>query len=90
MLSGNDLIDRMLNPVRDALAGDAARRLLELRPDPDVQAQLAAYADLANDGRLTQEQRADYDFALTVGTVVSLLQAKARTTLSIASSSSAA
>ena len=79
MLSATDLVDRMLNPVRDALAGDAARRLVDLRPDPDVQAQLAALADLANDGRLTPEQQADYDFALTVGTVVSLLQAKART-----------
>ena len=86
MLSATDMIDRMLNPVSQAMTGDAARRLLDLRADPELQAQLAELADLANDGRLTPEQRSDYQLVLTVGTVVSLLQAKARATLAAPSS----
>ena len=86
MLSAIDMIDRMLRPVSQAMTGEAARRLVEMRGDPELQAQMAELAELANDGRLTPEQRSDYQTVLAVGTVVSLLQAKARATLAATSS----
>ena len=78
MLTTDDVIDRMLTPVAAAFTGEAARRLSDVRLDDDVQEHLAHLAELANEGQLTPDQRADYDFFLTVGDVISLLKAKVR------------
>ena len=78
MLTTDDVIDRMLAPVAAAFTGDGARRLSEVRLDDEVQAHLARLAELANEGQLTPDQRADYDFFLTVGDVISLLKGMVR------------
>jgi hypothetical protein len=82
MLSTDDMIDRMLNPVAAALTGDAARRFVDVRFDAEVQAHLA---HLANEGQLSADQRADYEFFLTVSDVISLLKVKVRDAVPAAS-----
>jgi hypothetical protein len=82
MLTTDDMIDRMLNPLAAAFTGDAARRLADVRFDADVQQHLANLANLANEGQLSADQRADYEFFLTVSDVISLLKAKVRETAS--------
>ncbi|MGD0767122.1 MAG: hypothetical protein ABSB42_02755 [Tepidisphaeraceae bacterium] len=81
MLTSTDLLDRLLDPVGRALSPEAARRLVALRADADVQAKIDDLADLANDGRITPDQRAEYESLIAVANVIAVLQAKARTVL---------
>jgi hypothetical protein len=81
MLTADQIIDRMLDPVAAAFNEDAARRLAELRFDPELQAHIEHLGDLANEGQLTPEQRADLDLILRIGDVVSVLRVKARAML---------
>ena len=81
MLTNTDLLDRLLDPVGQALSPEAARRLLALRADADAQARIDVLADLANDGRLSPEERAEYEGLIAAANVIAILQAKARTML---------
>jgi len=85
MLTTDDVIDRMLNPVAAALTGDAARRFIDVRFDAEVQAHLAHLAELASEGQLSADQRVDYEFFLTVSDVISLLKVKVRDAVPAAS-----
>ena len=82
MLTSTDMLDRLLDPVGRALSPEAARRLVALRADPDAQAKIDDLADLANDGQLTPDQRAEYESLIVAANVIAVLQAKARTVLS--------
>jgi hypothetical protein len=75
------LLDRMLDPVGQALSPDAARRLLALRADEDAQRQIDQLADRANEGQLTAEERDEYESLITGAGVIAVLQAKARSVL---------
>ena len=86
MLTTTDIIDRMLDPVAEAFNVDAARRLADLRFDPELQQHTGQLAELANEGQLTPEQRAEYELILNVGDVVSVLRAKARAAQTTAAS----
>ena len=61
---------------------EAARRLVALRADADAQAKMDNLAELANEGRLTPDQRAEYESLITAANVIAVLQAKARMVLS--------
>lgn len=84
MLTTTDVIDRMLDPVAQAFNTDAARRLADLRFDPELQRHIERLADLASEGQLTAEQRAEYDSVRNIGDVVSVLRIKARAVLAAA------
>jgi hypothetical protein len=53
-----------------------------LRADTDAQARIDELADLANDGRLSPEERAQYESLIATASVIAVLQAKARIVLS--------
>jgi hypothetical protein len=82
MLTGTDLLDRLLDPVGRALSPEAARRLVALRADTDAQARMDDLAGRANEGQLTPDERADYESLIAAANVIAVLQAKARTVLS--------
>lgn len=67
--------------MADCLTPEAARRIVELRADPATQAKLDEFADKANEGLLTPEERAEYDRMLAAFHVITIMQAKARTLL---------
>lgn len=75
------LLDNVLTPVADCLTLDAARRIADLRADPETQARVDELADKANEGMLTADESAEYDRFLAVYHVVSILQARARAML---------
>jgi hypothetical protein len=75
------MLDRLLDPVGRALGPDAARRLLGLRPDSEVQRRIDDLAERANEGQLSEEERSEYEALIAAATVVGLLQAKARAAL---------
>ena len=73
-----DVLDRLLEPVGRALSAEAAQRLVELRADPEAQRRMDELAERCNEGLLTDEERAEYSALVQVGSLIAVLQAKAR------------
>ncbi len=61
LATDSQVIDRVLDPVRDCLTPDVARRIAELRAESSTQARLAQLADKSSDGAITDEEAAEYD-----------------------------
>jgi predicted transcriptional regulator len=76
-----ELLDRLLDPVGRALGAEAARRVLALRADPELQGRMDELAERANEGLLTADERGEYEALIATATVVAVLQAKARAAL---------
>jgi hypothetical protein len=68
----------VLDPFTECLSPDVARRIVDLRADGDVQKALDRLAEKANEGTLSETERAEYDEYLQVFHFVTILQAKAR------------
>lgn len=81
MSRASQVLDRMLDPVRDILTPEVAEGLVNLRADQATQALLDDFADRNTEGRLTPEERAEYEALVAAGNVIAVLQAKARTVL---------
>ena len=71
-------LDRMLEPVSDCFTPEVARRFLQLRADPELQARIDALADKCNEGELSAEERSEYETYVRAGNLIAILQAKAR------------
>jgi len=74
-------LDRLLEPVARCLTREALQQLVDLRADADLQERLEALADRNTDGRLTAEERDEYEAYVHAIHVISILQAKARNLL---------
>ncbi len=74
-------LDRLLNPVADTFSKSQAREILEIRPDPELQARIAVLREMANEGTLSDEEDAEYKDFIEAVDVISILQAKARAIL---------
>ncbi|MCC7424050.1 MAG: hypothetical protein IT428_27615 [Planctomycetaceae bacterium] len=72
------LLDQMLEPLMDDLDAPRARKLAALRADPKLQAQVDQLADKANEGTLSESERAEYDKYLAAWHLMSLMQRRAR------------
>jgi hypothetical protein len=75
------ILERLLDPVGRALGAEAARRVLALRAEPELQRRMDELAERANEGLLTADERGEYEALMTAATVVAVLQAKARAAL---------
>jgi hypothetical protein len=71
-------LDRVLDPIRDCLDADVARRLVDLRIDPALQARIEELADRCNEGQLSDEERAEYEGYVEGAEILSLIKLKAR------------
>jgi hypothetical protein len=72
------LLDRLVEPVTECLTESAARKLLAVRADAELQSRVDDLADKANAGTLTDEERSEYDRYLAAFHLVTLLQVQAR------------
>lgn len=70
--------DRGVEPLRDAMTPDLARRLLAFRPDPAVQDRIDELACKANEGELTPEEREEYEGYSRANKFIAVLLAQAR------------
>lgn len=71
-------IDRLVQPVVRTLTPDVARAIADLRADPELQSRMDELATKCNEGRLTAEEREEYDTSIRFGNFIAILQAKAR------------
>ena len=60
------------------LTPEVAREIADLRADPELQARLDELAAKANEGALTEQERADYRAYIDAIDLISVLQSKAR------------
>lgn len=75
------LLDRLVEPVVRILTPEVAQALVQLCADPELQARMEELADKCNEGRLTPEERDEYETNIRFGTFLAILQAKARALL---------
>jgi hypothetical protein len=78
---GSAVLEQMLEPVSRCFNLDAARSLLALRIDEQTQAHVEELAGKCNEGRLTPEERGEYEAYVQASTLIGILQAKARRVL---------
>lgn len=75
-------MDRLLDPMTDALTPESALALVNLRADPEVEARIDELRRKANEGTLTTAEDAEYKDLVEAVDIVSIMQAKARRFLS--------
>lgn len=69
-------LDRLLDPLSLCLDEESARRVLELRVDPAVQARVDVLAERANEGQLTPDERTEYEALINADDVIAILKSK--------------
>jgi len=69
-------------PILALLTQDQTRRLAELQGDPTLSARLAELSAKANEGELTDAERAEYEAYIEANNLLAVLQAEARFRLS--------
>jgi hypothetical protein len=72
------VLERLLEPVTASLNEEAARKLVGLRADRELQARIDVLARKSNEGELTSAEHSEYERYVLVGDLVAILQAQAR------------
>lgn len=80
-VSPYQLLDRLLEPVKQSLSPEVARAIADLRMDAVTQAHLESLADKSTEGTLTPEERSEYAAYVTAIDIIGILQAQARAVL---------
>lgn len=76
-------LERLLEPLAAGLTSEMARYIAEFRADEAVQRRIEELAEKANEGDLTNEERQEYEEFVDAGTLIAILQSKARKRLSL-------
>ncbi len=71
-------LDGLLESLSRCLDAESAQRVAEFRIDPVVQARVDVLAEKANDGLLTDDERAEYESFINAADILSILKVKAR------------
>ena len=71
-------LDDLLDPLSKCLDAESARRLVELRVSEPVQNRVADLAQRANEGRLSVDERNEYEAIVNAEDLISILQLKAQ------------
>ena len=74
-------MERMLEPVSRSLNDEAASQLVRLKADANIQARVDELASRNNEGDLSPAELAEYERYVAAGTLIAILQAKARQVL---------
>jgi hypothetical protein len=75
------VLDRLLDPLGRMLTPEVARNLVKLRFDPKAQTRIDKLARRCNEGRLSEEERREYEIYVHAIDFIAILQAKARALL---------
>jgi hypothetical protein len=70
--------DRATEPVLRILSADQARQIVDFHGDEKLQQRIEELAEKANEGELTEEERAEYQGYAQANQFIAILQAKAR------------
>jgi len=80
-MSTVEILDRVLDPFTECLTPQAARKIVDFRPDGDTQARIDELAAKADKGQLSEEERISYQEYVEAFDLVAILKSKARSVL---------
>jgi len=72
------LLDQLVAPLGDCLTPESARRLLALKPDPELQRRVDDMATRHTEGQLSPDEEAEYGRYVSYATFIAILKSKAR------------
>jgi hypothetical protein len=72
------VVEQLVSPLGECLTPESARRLLELRPDPELQKRVDDMATRHTEGRLSPTEQAEYGQYVSYATFIAILKSKAR------------
>lgn len=75
------VLDGLLDPLSRCLDAESARRVAGFRVAPQVQKRIDALAERANEGLLTDNERAEYEALINAADFISILKVKAQRNL---------
>jgi hypothetical protein len=75
------VLDGLLDPLSLCLDASSARRVAEFRIAESVQERVDALAERANDGLLSDDDRAEYEAVVNASDFIAILKLKARRNL---------
>lgn len=70
-------LDSLLDTFTRCFDAESARRVTEFRVDAGVQARIGVLAERANDGVLSEDERAEYESLVNAADLISILKLKA-------------
>jgi len=71
-------LDRVFEPINRCLTPSVARKIVDLRADAELIARLEELGVKANEGDLSNNERAEYESYVGAIDLISILQSKAR------------
>jgi hypothetical protein len=71
-------LDRLVEPIVRTLTPEVAKAIVALRADPELQERMDELAEKCNEGRLTADEREEYETNIRFGNFIAIIQAKAR------------
>jgi hypothetical protein len=74
-------LEQFLNPLARLLPPEALQRIVDFRFDAAMQARAAEFAEKANEGLLTDDERTEYAEYIEVLDLIGAMQATARSLL---------
>jgi len=80
-MSTTSYLDRMLEPVTEAMSPEFATKLMSLRADLEMLSHVELLREKANVGTLSAEEEAEYKEFVEAVDVLAILQSKARRVL---------
>jgi hypothetical protein len=69
---------RLVDAVVQCLTPAVARRIVRLRADCETQTHVQELAEKCNEGRLTSDERREYESYVATSTFIAILQTRAR------------
>src|SRR6266566_5595441 len=73
-----EALDGLLEPLSRCLDTESAQRVADFRVDPALQARIDVLAERANNGVLTDDERAEYEAFVDAADFISILKLKAQ------------
>lgn len=77
----SNALDRLLGPVADCFDRESAQRLVSLEIAPETRAKIDQLAERANEGTISDAERAEYIEYIDAMDLIAILQTKARESL---------
>ena len=75
------VLDQLLEPLSQILTPEVAKRLVSYRCSETAQRRIDKLAGMCNEGRLTDDERREYETYVETIDFISILQAKSRALL---------
>lgn len=72
------MLDRLLDPLAEGLTREAAGKIIDLRPDQEIQDRIEHLRSKASEGALTVAEQEEYEEFIEGMDLMGILKAKAR------------